>query len=267
MIDIKSEMLLLLDLDGTIIMTGKDLDPELADYLKYFNDANSLLITTARPPQGVQYVFKKYFDFIPTISLNGGGLHLSNWERFNSVITISQESLNELLLILKKYRNVTLNCYSKNNWYTSEINPFVIAEAEVTGTIPKIIIEPISEECIKILLMGDNSDLDYIQKIIIQDMSSQIFPSRSNNNYLEITSSKTNKAFFVKDYLKYFKQIERENITILFAGDSENDIVCAKYADYAWTYTYAPDELKAHCSLLKFENGKGLKSLLKQIIK
>lgn len=257
--------LLLLDIDGTIIFPLKELDPELARYLKLYNDSNSLLITTARPPQGVKHVFNKYFEFIPTISLNGGGLHLISWDQFDEVININDNYANKIFNLAKSYIDVVVSCYTPDGWFVSNINDEIRHEAKAVGFQPSLFEKNIIKDCIKILLIGNVNSLIKIQKELILSSSNSVVSYFSNNNYLEITSSKTNKAFFVSNYLNKIYKLKREQIKILFVGDSESDVECAKIADNAWTYSYAPESLKSYCSLIEVENGEGLKLLLKQI--
>lgn len=264
-VNLKSELLLLLDLDGTIIFPGEEVDPELLDQLRIFNDSSSLLITTARHPKGVQFVFNNLIGFIPTISLNGGALHLSTWNKYDSLVYIERKVVDELTSIFGYYPNVICNYYTEESWYATKINAMVMNESRVTGITPKLYCESLDGQCVKILLMGSADDINNVKDMVTLKFGEKVSCYRSNEKYLEINSAATNKAFFVKDYLAKVRHVERNSVSILFVGDSENDIECAKYADYSWTYYSSPGELKKYCSILTEDNGNGLKSLLTKL--
>ncbi len=86
--------LFIFDLDGTLIKTGEKFDRKLAKIIKILIEKSGVLIATARHPRGVQYVFKPFFDFIPTISLNGAGLHLKSWSSFDKTFFFSRKDFN-----------------------------------------------------------------------------------------------------------------------------------------------------------------------------
>ena len=108
-------MLLILDLDGTIIETGKPLDSQLAYQLKKFLKKSHILITTARHPKGVSFVLEEKIGFIPTISLNGAAIHLTSWLKFDRVVYFNEEIINGIIKALSCYE-VTLSFYGKSFW-------------------------------------------------------------------------------------------------------------------------------------------------------
>ncbi len=257
-------ILLVLDLDGTIIFPGDSITSNLVKYLKYYNDNNLLLIATARHPIGVRFVFNKYFDFIPTLSLNGGGLHLNNWDIFDRSVFFDFTVIRNLKRLIKQYNDVTMSFYGKKFWYVNKITKRIVRESKITGMQPIINTNYGGDGCIKLLLTGDDETLKDIQNIIRKDYYELVSCNKSNLNYLELSPSNVNKTLFIDVFIEYFAY-ERKDYNIVFVGDSENDIEMAKYSDEAWTYSYAPNNLKKHCKILTLENGEGLHLLLTQL--
>jgi len=53
---------------------------------------------------------------------------------------------------------------------------------------------------------------------------------------------------------------------IVFVGDSENDIDCAKFANESWTFPSSSRKLKEVCTgILDYDNGLGVKNLLRDL--
>lgn len=254
--------ILVLDLDGTIIKTGEPLDEELAYFLKKYVGRRSILITTARHPLGVKFVLEDKLGFVPTISLNGAGLHLTSWSKFDRVIYFHRETVDKINTKLLDY-DLTIAYYGKGFWAVSNMSHYVEKESIVTGMTPSPWKDYYARECIKILVMCDPSILKMVRERINKTLSNQVQLSTSHETYLEISPPSVSKDTFIPNFLELSYHENKEQPYIIFIGDSENDLSCAKFADEAWTFPSSSMKLKDVCTgILTHDNGLGLKEFL-----
>jgi len=257
------QAILLLDIDGTMIITGKPLAPDLASLLMPLQNAKRLCITTARHPQGVQFVLAPLLGFVPTISLNGGAIHLSSWSTFDHAIYFSDQSIANLIEEISSH-DLTISCYGTDFWAVSKMSSFVQEEAYVTGMTPMMLSSSHLLRCIKVTLMADHGLLVEIKSHIALNISS-IDANFSHASFLELSPAYSSKASMLKYLLSAFP-LDSNSPYIFFVGDSQNDLEWAQLANEAWTFPSSPNELKQICrGVLPFNDGPGLRQFLVNI--
>lgn len=254
------------DLDGTLIETGEKLNKSLTKILTKLVHQSRVLIATARHPLGVQYVFEPNFDFIPTISLNGAGLHLKNWCTFDKSISFPEKTV---LRLYEKFseNNITATFYGKEFWAVNKITSSIEREANVTGMIPLLWENHYAESILKILAIDDVEKIRGIRSQISLEFPGMIQMSSSFDKYLEISPSGVFKCLFLPEFINSYlmKERKKEKPNILFFGDSENDIQCAKVADATWTFESSPEELKALSKgILQDKSYEGVRKFLQK---
>ena len=233
----------MLDLDGTMIKTGEPLDGELAKYLKNFQEKSNVLITTGRHPLGVKFAIGSALGFVPTISLNGGGLHLTSWSKFDEVIYFPKEIITQFRTGVTNY-DLTITYYGRDFWAVSDISQYIKKESAVTGMKPINWNEQFAGSCIKIMIMARPAIIKRVRGEINKKFSNRLNLSASRHTYLEISPANVDKVTFMDIYLKHLSNTSDNKIHTIFVGDSENDLSCAKFADESWTFPSAPEELK-----------------------
>jgi HAD superfamily hydrolase (TIGR01484 family) len=266
LIDMSGKTILLVaDLDGTIIRSGEPIDEELASILKKYREESRLLIATGRHPLAVKFVLQTALGFVPTISLNGGGLNLYSWSRFDRVIYFPSDTVKAVSRELSGF-DVTISYYGEEFWAVSKLSPYVERESIVTGMIPSTWRDQYLSRCVKILVMCEPSMIKIIRAHIKRQLSDLIQISESLKAYLEISPPSVNKVTLIFHFLK--KIIAEKKLTpyIVFVGDSENDIDCAKFANESWTFPSSSRKLKEVCTgILDYDNGLGVKNLLRDL--
>jgi HAD superfamily hydrolase (TIGR01484 family) len=258
------DVILVLDLDGTIIRTGEPLDTELANILQEYRQKSRLIIVTARHPMGVEFVLGNCLGFVPTISLNGGGLHLHSWDKFDRVIYFPSQTVKKIREELSPY-DVTISYYGKDFWAVSKITPEIQRESIVTGMVPSIWKEYYDDRCIKISIICSLPLVRFV-RFLLKKNDELLKLSMSHPTYLELSPPSVSKCMFLPVIFKRFFQNNKRPLEVFFVGDSENDIDCAKVASKSWTFPSAPPELKQVCTgILPYDDGLGLKELLKNL--
>lgn len=258
-------IILLLDLDGTIIEAGEPLDNELVGFLQKYLDESRILITTARHPLGVKFVLEDSLGFIPTISLNGAALHLTSWSKFDRVVYFPRETVEKINAELSG-SEITITYYGKDFWAVSNMSHYVKRESIVTGMSPSLWKDIYAQQCIKILIMCESSMIDLVRARINKRLLNHVQLTTSHKTYLEISPPSVGKSKFVPNFLENFFHNSKKPAYMLFVGDSENDISCAKFADESWAFPSSPMKLKEVCTgILPHNNGLGLKELLRNL--
>ncbi|UCG01358.1 MAG: HAD-IIB family hydrolase [Candidatus Heimdallarchaeota archaeon] len=264
---IDDEFILVLDMDGTLIKTGEKLNQDLAVLLKDYVNEDRILIATARHPLGVKFVLKDYFEFVPTISLNGAALHLTCWQKFDKIKYFPNETVAIINKELSSF-NVITTYYGTDFWAVSDFSPGVEREAKVTGITPVPWRNEFLNGCIKILLIDDEFKIKTVRKHLSRKLSNQVQLSTSHDTYLEISPPLVKKCMFLPDFLKEFFNQEIKDLKVIFIGDSENDIHCAEVANESWTFPSSPRRLKdLSLGVLNFPNGEGVKEFLLRLQK
>jgi len=258
--------ILVLDLDGTLIKTGEKLNHDLAVLLKDYINESRILIATARHPLGVKFVLKDYFEFVPTISLNGAALHLTSWQKFDKIRYFPYETVAKIKKELSSF-NIITTFYGIDFWAVSDFSTGVEREAKVTGITPVPWRNEFLNGCIKILLIDDEFKIKKVRKHLSNELSNLVQVSISHDTYLEISPPLVKKCMFLPDFLKEFHQ-EIKDLKVIFIGDSENDIHCAKVANESWTFPSSPRRLiDLSSGVLNFPNGEGVKEFLLRLQK
>jgi len=256
------DFILVLDLDGTLIKTGEKLNHDLAVLLKKYISESRVLIATARHPLGVEFVLKDYFEFVPTISLNGAALHLSSWLKFDKLTYFPRKTVIMINKELSSF-NIVTTYYGTDFWAVSDFSSDVEREAKVTGITPVPWRNEFMDSCIKILLIDDEKKIKKVRKHLRNKLFNLVQVSTSHNTYLELSPPLVRKCMFLPDFLKEFSHQENQDLKVIFIGDSENDIHCAEVANEAWTFPSSPKRLKNLSSgILNFPNGEGVKEFL-----
>ncbi|MFX0016264.1 MAG: HAD-IIB family hydrolase [Promethearchaeota archaeon] len=259
---INDNFVLVMDMDGTLIKTGEQLNDELAILLKPYIDEFRLIIATARHPLGVKFVLQEFFNFVPTISLNGAALHLTSWTKFDKVIFFPSKVVSEIKEELSSF-NVVTTYYGTDFWAVSDYSPGVDREARVTGMTPVLWEEKFLDGCIKILVIDERNKIKKVQEYVSRNLSNHVQVNTSHETYLEISPYSVKKCLFLPDLLKELFYRNYRTIKVIFIGDSENDIHCAEVANEAWTFSTSPKRLKDLSSgILDHANGKGVKKFL-----
>lgn len=256
------------DLDGTLIKTGEKLDQKLVSLFQVLIEQSRILIATARHPWGVRHVFGTYFEFIPTISLNGAAFHLKSWSIFDKAIFFPETTVKKLYTKFIQ-NNITATFYGKEFWAITNLTKEIERESYVTGITPVEWNEIFADQVLKILVIDIEHKIRSIRFQISQETPKLVQMSKSFDNYLEISPLGVEKCVFLPEILNsyFIKKTKKDFINTCFIGDSDNDVPCAKVVDEAWAFKSSPGNLKALSKgILPDENGKGVRKFLQRFL-
>lgn len=113
----------------------------------------------------------------------------------------------------------------------------------VSGKLKRITIEDsLSTDFYKLLLLGDEEQLNEFETFIPQEWRNEFYVVRSQKYLIEVLTKGVNKAFGLE---KLAKELNIQSSEIAAIGDAANDIEMLKYAGLAIAMGNASEEVKA----------------------
>ncbi len=216
------------DLDGTLLNPAGVVSQTNIAAIK----AKELPMTlvSARAPIEMLAPIKALDLTGPQIAFNGGLVftYEDNVIKPLQIHPLAQQRARMLLAFVSEtFSDVSLSCYTQDNWYTERIDRGVLAEQALTGQSPIItsyeqLLADEDNACFKIMMMSlDVEKLSQLATALKQLDYQDISVKLSGQTYLEVTSKQAQKSSgiaFIKDYYHL------ETATTAAFGDGENDL-------------------------------------------
>lgn len=260
--------LLISDLDGTLLLPGQHLDHDLALELRKFAKRDKLVVVTARHPRGVAHVLDRSVGFVPTVSLNGAGLHRHSWQTFDASQPFEPSTARLIMSLvqaeMQRVEEVVATVYGAELWATTATNSFLRKEAQATGMTPEPLQSKHLDECYKILLIGPQPAMRLLRRRLSAALADMASVLTSNPTHIEVNRATVSKGQMLREFLQSLDP--RAETPTIFLGDGENDVGCAQMCQQAWTFESAPAALREVCDgILNGSNGVGVLSFLRSL--
>ncbi|MFH1982956.1 MAG: HAD hydrolase family protein [Pseudomonadota bacterium] len=256
----------MVDLDGTILQHGQRVvSPEISAIFSILQNRKQLIVNSARHPEAIRTALGPKVNFASSIALNGAVLFCDNW---NSPYVLNGFKPKEVSSIIRyaKETLVSLCVFTLDSWYVSQFDNFIMEESVITGMTP-ISIDLLNTQefdCYKITAISENEKLDLFKCKL--EAFPNIISDLSKSNYLEISPRGIDKSTLIPKFISSIGE-KRNSVKIHFWGDSYNDIPCALYADYVYSYSHSPEELKELSNkIFNINNGVDILKFLKEIL-
>ena len=253
-----SYKVIVLDIDGTLVNSQKEITKKTFDVLtKMQDEGKTVVIASGRPPQGVlPYAKKLGFDkrdgYI--LSFNGGRITRVNNGEIVYNKCFPNECLPEICEIIKDYR-VTINTYENDTIVSSgNINKYSNVEADIIGLETNFVDDFASYVDFKVnkcLLSGEPEDIIKLEKILKEKYEGKLDVYRSEEFFLELVPLGVDKARSIDILLKSLG-CKREEC--MACGDGYNDLTMIKYAGLGVAMGNAQDEIKAAADFVTLSN-------------
>lgn len=259
------QILLALDLDGTLLTDKGELKPTTKNYLnKVIEKGHKVCIVTGRYFKSIQKFILKENLRVPIISSNGAMIK----DPFTSrVIYKNTVPISEVKKIVKYIFEVNslVHLFSENNWYVNKVTDDVNKFAKENGIKPKIIKSLCNCEnidVIKMVVVDNFSNLNkFEQRIKDNKISVNLF--RSDPFSIDVISKTSSKG---KGIEILAKKLGMENSKIIAAGNYFNDIEMFKVADFSVAVSNSPQEVKNYADkILASNNEEGIVEILKEL--
>ena len=265
--------LIAIDMDGTLLNSKKELLEETKQYFKNFHNKNTetlLVICTGRPETGIRPYLKDlgYLEenhYI--ISQNGANIYESQTGKRVMDAFVDSAAIQKWIELGKKH-GISVMGAGVDYYYSFDEDPTEWMEFDVklvSGMLKRIPTkESLNTDFYKILLMGDEEQLNEFETFIPQEWRNEFYVVRSQKYLIEVLTKGVNKAFGLE---KLAKELNIQSSEIAAIGDAANDIEMLKYAGLAIAMGNASEEVKAVSDIVTDTNeNNGVIKAIDQLI-
>ena len=257
-------MLVLLDIDGTLLNSNNNIDDSTIKVVKEYNHKNQFVLCSARKPSSTNLIARQLKLKEKIIICYNGALIINGKQKILEK-PLSIEIVTNIINVAKKY-NIFINIYSDDLWFVDELNDLVLCEAEIINEKPLIIGDSSKLENLvihKILLLGDEEKLKNLRNEI--NSINDVTVCNSKMGYLEITSFGANKRNALEYLLEYLSVARKDTLAI---GDGYNDLELLQCVEIGIAMENSPEEVKKIAKFVTYSNDKnGVEYALKKFLK
>lgn len=243
--------LVAIDMDGTLLNSKKELLEETKQYFKDFHKKETdtlLVLCTGRPESGIRPYLKDlgYLEenhYI--ISQNGANIYESQTGKRVMDAFVDSKAIQKWIELGKKH-GISVMGAGVDYYYSFDEDPTEWMEFDVklvSGKLKRIPTEEsLNTDFYKILLMGDEEQLNEFETFIPQEWRDEFYVVRSQKYLVEVLTKGVNKAFGLE---KLAQKLNIQPSEIAAIGDAANDIEMLEYAGLAIAMGNASEEVKS----------------------
>lgn len=223
--------LVLSDIDGTLIDSDNQLQPEVIAAIRDYTQAGGhFVLASARPALGMVQIAQQLGLALPMVTLNGA-LIVQNDPQSGNFTTLLQQPMADgdawriYRLIKAAHLPISINVHAGTHWYVDAHEYWSNQEAAIVGFTPETKdLAPALEKGLtvhKILCMGEPDAIDRLDALLKQENGLDISASRSKPTYLELTARGVAKS----SALRHLAELWNIPLAATMAvGDGENDL-------------------------------------------
>ena len=252
--------LIAIDMDGTLLNSKKELLEETKQYFKNFHNKNTetlLVLCTGRPESGIRPYLKDlgYLEenhYI--ISQNGANIYESQTGKRVMDAFVDSGAIQKWIELGKRH-GISVMGAGVDYYYSFDEDPTEWMEFDVklvSGKLKRIPTkESLNTDFYKILLMGDEEQLNEFETYIPEEWRDEFYVVRSQKYLVEVLTKGVNKAFGLE---KLVQKLNIEPSEIAAIGDAANDVEMLEYAGLAIAMGNASEEVKAIADIVTDTN-------------
>ena len=265
--------LVAIDMDGTLLNSKKELLEETKQYFKDFHKKETetlLVLCTGRPETGIRPYLKDlgYLEenhYI--ISQNGASIYESQTGKRVMDAFVDSTAIQKWIELGKKH-GISVMGAGVDYYYSFDEDPTEWMEFDVklvSGKLKRIPTkESLNTDFYKILLMGDEEQLNEFETFIPQEWRDEFYVVRSQKYLVEVLTKGVNKAFGLEKLAQKLNILPSEIAAI---GDAANDIEMLEYAGLAIAMGNASEEVKSISDIVTDTNeNNGVIKAIDQLI-
>ena len=243
--------LVAIDMDGTLLNSKKELLEETKQYFKDFHKKETetlLVLCTGRPETGIRPYLKDlgYLEenhYI--ISQNGANIYESQTGKRVMDAFVNSTAIQKWIELGKRH-GISVMGAGVDYYYSFDEDPTEWMEFDVklvSGKLKRIPTkESLNTDFYKILLMGDEEQLNEFETFIPEEWKDEFYVVRSQKYLVEVLTKGVNKAFGLE---KLAQKLNIQPSEIAAIGDAANDIEMLEYAGLAIAMGNASEEVKS----------------------
>ncbi len=260
------------DIDGTLLNKDRELSPATITEIKKLKNRIPFILISARMPSAMRHLQNELdIEDLPLICYNGGLILMR--DKIVSSTEIPLEIVEELSSFNSEIQ-CHISLYHQDEWYVPAMDFWALREQNNTKIEPEIksnqqVIEKWRAEekgAHKIMAMGEEPQIDQIQRYLAEKYPEQLNVYRSKNTYLEISPKSISKYTSIEVLLeRHFDISSKEAIAF---GDNYNDVEMIRNIGYGVAVANArPEALKVAKLIAEMSIEDGVAKSLKQLFK
>ncbi len=237
--------LVAIDLDGTLLTSGKAVTERTRRVIRALHDQGvRIILASARPPRSVAEIYKMLGLDKCVICYNGALIYDPPGKEvlFHKPV--------EQLLALKVvgyarqiWPGTVVSVEVLDHWYTDGVNSEYVTETarqfepDVVGPVDTWLVQPAT----KILLLGPESRITEIRNGLRRKFGKRLAMTQSESRLLQVMSAGVSKGHALKFVCKKYGVRLKQTIAI---GDAPNDVDMLSAAGIGIAMASAPDVVK-----------------------
>jgi Cof subfamily protein (haloacid dehalogenase superfamily) len=217
--------LLLSDVDGTLVTTGKELTERSIAAVDALREAGvEFAITSGRPPRGMSMLVEPLALRTPIAAFNGG-LVVDPELNVVEERVIPEQQVGPVVELLDSF-GLAVWVYRGADWLVRDPDgPHVEQESRTVEFPPQVVadFDGVTSDVVKIVGVSDDHEAVEAAEAAAQDqLGEHVSASRSQAYYLDVTNPHANKGNVARFLARTYGIREEEIATI---GDMPNDVL------------------------------------------
>lgn len=224
-------ILLVTDLDGTLLRDDKSISAENIRAIEYFESEGGLFsFVTGRPPIAMGPVLEQLRPKIPIGCLNGAGVCDMNTGDYIAKVPLSRDAMSLVNYAYERMPTVGFEFVTFDNSYLYLANE-VIEELREFERLPDNYIKSFDEvkgELCKILFADREEHMEALMATLQANPESQKYNFVcSSKEYYELLPKEAHKGVCVRELVKYLGISPQKTVAV---GDNSNDVLMLREA-------------------------------------
>ncbi len=258
-------LLLLTDLDGTLLTSHRSISPENLAALRYFMEQGGRFsIATGRSKPGMEHFLEHLTINAPAVIYNGAVVYdfeagCPVWQR-----PLGERGLQLNELVQTEFPGAGLETYEMDTAYALSDNP--ISRRHFTSVkMPWRLVQPeeVPQPWVDMLLLDREDRLERIKARLEEAFPGQYFLQYSDKEFLEVLHPEANKGAAALALCEHLG-IQAENLYTV--GDGRNDIQLLTCTPNAYAPANAePEVLALQPKLLPHHNDHAIAALIAEL--
>lgn len=247
------EKIVVLDLDGTLLNSNKEISKYTCEVIKKIKDNNKIVLASARG----FFRIKPYLEELELFSNDNYTIAFNG----SLVLTNEEETIvdNEIDLDNKYYLDNFINNYKNIDWFYYTYNDRINYK-----DIPDINSFIKNNKIYKVVCCASIDIINEIRCNISNHIRELFEISSSEQNRIEFVKKGSNK---VKSIQILLDKLNKNRDDLIAIGDGENDIDMIKYAKIGIAMDNAPDSVKKSADIVTDSNDNdGVGKILEKLI-
>jgi Cof subfamily protein (haloacid dehalogenase superfamily) len=247
--------LIALDLDGTLLTTGKQVTPRTKRVLDaLMNQGIKIVLATARPPRSVARFYKALDLNTCVICYNGALVYDPPSRTVLAHHPIPMKTAQDIILYSRELcPEILTSAEVLDHWFTDRVSNEY--QTETAKEFKPDTLGPIESwlkmDVTKILLQGPQVYLTKIRSQLQTRHNKSLSMAQSENNLLQIMAGGVSKGSALKFVCEHYNIPIDRTIAV---GDAQNDLDMLNLAGMAIAMPHSPEKVKEAADYITVSN-------------